>query len=127
MRNWLIRGLPALMALSFVAGAQPARAQSQDIGRKIESQYGVVGTDTREGQRLNDQLDRVVGRILGAVNAERDREFRLRSAKILGGRASKTDQVVNAFALPDGRIYVTLGLMRMIESSPRSDDELAFV
>lgn len=128
MRNGILRGLPALMALSFVVAAQPVRAQSQDIGRQMESQYGVVDSDTREGRRLNDQLDRVVERIVGAVNKERrNRDFQLRSARILGGRSSKTDQVINAFALPDGRIYVTLGLMRMIENSPRSDDELAFV
>jgi len=35
--------------------------------------------------------------------------------------------VVNAFALPDGRIYVMLGLARLLQDSPRSDDELAFV
>lgn len=128
MWNWMSRGLPALMALSFVVAAQPVRAQSQDVGRQMESQYGVLGTSTREGSQLNAQLDRVVNRIVGAINDEpRDHDFRLRSAKILGGRSSKGDQVVNAFALPDGRIYVMLGLMRMIEDSPHSDDELAFV
>jgi predicted Zn-dependent protease len=35
--------------------------------------------------------------------------------------------VVNAFALPDGRIYVTLGLMRLIQNDPDREDELAFV
>jgi len=125
---WL-RCLPMVMGLSLVTTAAPAvQAQRQDIGQQIEREYGVVGTDTREGQRLNAQLDEVVERTLRAVNATGDGgDFRLRSAKILGGRSAKNDQVVNAFALPDGRIYVTLGLLRAIQNSPHADDELAFV
>ena len=74
------------------------------------------------------QLDEVVDRIIRAVNEDRrTADFRLQSAKLLGGRSEKHDRVVNAFALPDGRIYVTLGLMRLIQNSPRADDELAFV
>jgi len=126
-KSFLMLGMPALAALAFVA-APVAAASRDDVGRQMEQQYGVVGDDTREGQRLNDQLDQVVERIVGAINSgNQDREFHLKSAKILGGRDKKTDQVVNAFALPDGRIYVTLGLLRTIENSPRMDDELAFV
>jgi predicted Zn-dependent protease len=119
------------MGLSLVATTAPAvdaQRQGQDIGQQIEREYGVVESDTREGQRLNAQLDDVVERTLRGVNATGDGgNFRLRSAKILGGRSAKNDQVVNAFALPDGRIYVTLGLLRAIQNSPRPDDELAFV
>jgi len=121
-----LRGLPLVMALSLAVTAAPARAE--DTVQQLERQYGIVGRDTSEGQRLNDQLDRVVTRIVAGVNQERGRsDFRLRSAKILGGRSEKGDKVVNAFALPDGRIYVMLGLMRLIQNDPRADDELAFV
>lgn len=121
--------LAAVTALAFAAGANPAAAQrEEDIGRKIEREYGVVGTDSRDGRRYNAMLDDVVERMSQAVNAESGRgDFRLKSAKLLGGRDQKHDEVVNAFALPDGRIYVTLGLMRMIEGSPTMEDELAFV
>lgn len=119
---WL-RCLPGMLALSFVMGAAPAQAQSQDIGQTMEREYGVVSD-----RQLNEDLDGVVSRIVRAVNSDREyRNFQLRSAKILGGRSSKYDKVINAFALPDGRIYVTLGLLRMLENSQRPDDELAFV
>src|SRR5205085_1469343 len=49
------------------------------------------------------------------------------SAKLLGGRSDKHDKVINAFALPDGRIYVTLGLIRAIGNSSEPEDELGFV
>jgi predicted Zn-dependent protease len=35
--------------------------------------------------------------------------------------------VVNAFALPDGRIYVTYGLARLVQEAADPDAELAFV
>jgi predicted Zn-dependent protease len=118
------RWLPAALALSFVAA--PAASAAEDIGQQIEREYGVVGTDTREGRRLNEQMDRVVDKIVDAVD-DTYPKFKLKSAKLLGGKAEKTDKVINAFALPDGRIYVTLGLMRILEGSPTADDELAFV
>lgn len=125
----LARCLPLLLGLSLVGG--PAAAQrGEDIGRAMEREYGVVDSDSRDGRRLNQQLDEVVERITGALNNNNRRrggDFRVQSAKILGGRSEKHDGVVNAFALPDGRIYVTMGLMRMLEKSPRPDDELAFV
>lgn len=128
MKNWL-RMIPAVMALSFTVGAAPAaQAQSQDIGQQMEREYGVVSASSREGRQLNAMLDSSVERIVGALNSDRRyRDFRLRSAKILGGRSEKHDKVINAFALPDGRIYVTLGLLRALENSNRPEDELAFV
>jgi predicted Zn-dependent protease len=87
----------------------------------MESEYGVLGRDTEEGQKLNDQLDRVTRQITDAVG------FSLKSATLLGGRSKKTDDVLNAFALPDGRIYVTLGLMRAVQGGSQSDAELAFI
>lgn len=121
--------MAAVSALAFVGGERPAAAQRQeDVGRQIEREYGVVGDNTRDGRRYNALLDDVVARITQAVNAESHKgDFRLQSAKLLGGRDAKHDEVVNAFALPDGRIYVTLGLMRMIDGSPTMEDELAFV
>jgi len=116
--------LPAAIAATLLTPA--AAPAAEDIGQQIEREYGVVGRDTREGRELNDQLDRVVDRIVDAIDDDYPK-FKLRSAKLLGGKAEKTDKVINAFALPDGRIYVTLGLMRILQSSGYADDELAFV
>jgi predicted Zn-dependent protease len=127
---WL-GALPFLLGVGLVAPTvQPvaAQTQSQDIGRQMEAEYGVLGDTSREGRTLNDMLERTVERIVDGVNAQRNKgEFQLRSAKILGGRDAKHDQVVNAFALPDGRIYVTLGLLRLLKDSQYPEDELAFV
>ena len=107
-KSFLRRGLPLLLGLSFFVAAPPARAE--DEARQMETQYGVLSRDTYEGQKFNDQLDRVVPRIVAAVQQNNpDTKFRLASAKILGGRTEKGDKVVNAFALPDGHIYVTVG------------------
>lgn len=120
------------LGLALVGAPVSVQAQSRDVGRQMEQDYGVLGRDTAEGRRYNSQMDEVVERIVAGVNRTRRREsdgkqFQLKSAKILGGRSDKHDQVINAFALPDGRIYVTLGLLRAIRDSARSDDELAFV
>jgi len=112
----------------LIPTAAPAAAQSQDIGRQMEAEYGVLGRTGREGREYNDMLDRTVERIVRGVNAQkRDKKFQLKSATILGGRDQKHDEVVNAFALPDGRIYVTLGLLRLLDQSTYPEDELAFV
>jgi len=125
-RLLLLRGLPVILGLALVAAPAAVRAQG-DEATQIEQQMGVVGSETREGRRLNRQLDEIVDRIVRAVNERRDGNFQLRSAKILGGRTEKYDKMVNAFAMPDGRIYVTLGLMRLVQESPYADDEIAFV
>lgn len=129
MKLDLFRGAPLLLVFSLLAISVPASAaREQDAGRQIEQEYGIVSRATPEGRRLNDQMDRVVERIVSAVNATSGKgNFRLRSAKLLGGRSEKGDKVINAFALPDGRIYVMLGLARLVQDSPRADDELAFV
>ena len=122
------RWLPAALALGLVAAAAPAARAADDIGRQYEQEYGIVDRNSSEGRRLNDQLDRVVRRVVGAINDQPGRAgFRLRSARLLGGRDAKHDKVINAFALPDGRIYVMLGLMRALENAADADDELAFV
>jgi predicted Zn-dependent protease len=73
-------------------------------------------------------LDRTVERIVQGVNSQKHASnFKFRGAKILGGRDAKHDQVVNAFALPDGRIYVTYGLLKLLRDSQYPEDELAFV
>lgn len=121
--------LPLLLAGVLCCTPLPAHAeQAADPGAQIEKQFGVVGRNTAEGRALNDQLNSVVQRIVQAVNAGREGEgFQLCSALILGGKNDKQDRTVNAFALPDGRIYVTLGLMRLLQSSPGREAELAFV
>jgi len=127
-KGWTLRCLPLVMALSFVTAAAPAARAAEDVGQQMEREYGVVTDNSGEGAHLNEQLDRVVRRITGAINEDsRYGNFRLRSATLLGGRSAKGDKVVNAFALPDGRIYVTLGLMRALQDSRQADDELAFV
>lgn len=117
----------------LVAGT--AAAGGQDVGRQMEREFGIVDRSTAEGRRVNDLLDSSVERIVAAVNEELRKEkrdgkpasFQLKSARILGGRTEKNDKVVNAFALPDGRIYVTLGLFRAIDDSAHQEDELSFV
>lgn len=133
-RNGKVRAsrfMMALLAVTFFAPATMVRAQSsnQDIGRQMEKEYGVVGTDTREGQEVNALMDRTVERILDGVNKNKKKKkaFQLKSAKILGGASAKHDKIINAFALPDGRIYVTLGLIRALENSSMPEDELGFV
>ena len=125
------RTMAALLAVTCLAPATMAHAQSrsQDIGRQMEQEYGVVGTDTREGREVNALLDRTVERILDGVNKNKKKKkaFQLKSAKILGGASAKHDKIINAFALPDGRIYVTLGLIRALENSSMPEDELGFV
>jgi predicted Zn-dependent protease len=110
----------ALWAERGEAGTRWA-APATDEGSQIEREYGVVGRNTVEGRRLNEQLERVTARITGAAG------YRLRSAKLLGGADAQRDKVVNAFALPDGRIYVTLGLARAVQQAADPDGELAFV
>lgn len=109
------------LALAIVAIALVPVPLRADEAHELEREFGVLGRDTAEGRQFNDQLDRVVARMTAATG------FRLKSAKILGGRSEGHDKVVNAFALPDGRIYVTLGLLRAIADAPHADAELAFV
>jgi predicted Zn-dependent protease len=128
MKTFWQRCLPVALAAAFVgAPAMPVSAQT-DIGQQMEQQYGVMSDGTSEGRRYNAMLDSAVTKIVRAVNSDKEySSFKLRSAKLLGGKSEKNDKVINAFALPDGRIYVTLGLMRILESSQRPEDELAFV
>lgn len=127
MRPWISRWFVAV-TLALVAGTPAVAQSSRDVGREMEREYGILGRGTREGAALNERLDRVVERIVPAVNElPGGSSFRLRSATILGGRNEKTDRVVNAFALPDGRIYVTLGLLRALNDSDDPEAELAFV
>lgn len=128
---WKQLTIAATLGLGLVAAPVSVNAQSQDIGRQMEQEYGVLGTNSSEGRRYNQMMDEVVDRIVAGVNRTRRNEggkqFQLRSALILGGRSEKHNQIVNAFALPDGRIYVTLGLLRAVQNSSRPEDELAFV
>jgi predicted Zn-dependent protease len=109
----------AVVGLLMLALAAPVWAA--DIGREMEREYGVVGRDTEEGARLNDELDRIVKRMTDAIG------FQVKSARLLGGRSAKRNKVINAFALPDGRIYVTLGLMRAAHEGKHPEEAIAFV
>jgi predicted Zn-dependent protease len=121
MRRQIMRGAVGIAALAALLSAGPGFGETQDVGRAMEKEYGVVSRETPEGRRLNEQLQRVTGRITSAAG------YKLHSATLLGGKDAKHDKVVNAFALPDGRIYVTLGLARTLEKAPDPDAELAFV
>jgi predicted Zn-dependent protease len=107
------------LVLAFMALVAPVRAA--DVGRDMEREYGVVSTGTEEGARLNANLNEVVRRVTNAI------DFKVRSATLVGGRSAKRDKVINAFALPDGRIYMTLGLMREAMKGRYPDADLAFV
>lgn len=129
MMNRLARPFAALAtAAALLFAVQAPAAAAEDVGSQMERAYGVIGTESREGRRLNDQLDRVVSRIVGAINQrQKVRDFRVTSAKILGGASRERDRDINAFALPDGRIYVTYGLISAVQNSAMPEDELAFV
>jgi predicted Zn-dependent protease len=116
MRMWRVRLAVALALWALVAPVGAA-----DIGREMEREYGVVSRDTEEGVRLNARLDRIVGRVTDALG------FKVKRATLLGGRSAKKDKVINAFALPDGRIYVLVGLLRAVEPVAHPDAALAFV
>jgi metalloendopeptidase OMA1, mitochondrial len=128
MRRQITLRLIRVAAVAALAGATAAPAalaqgsgEAKDVGRAMEKEYGVVGRGTPEGRRLYDELERVTTRITSAAG------FNLKSATLLGGADAKHDNVINAFALPDGRIYVTLGLARAVQKAPDPDAELAFV
>src|SRR5689334_3691330 len=112
-----IGAIAGALALALVAapraGAQGGR--EADEGRAMEREYGVIGRRTEEGRSLNEQLERVTSRVTSALG------YRLKSAILLGGADEKHDKVINAFALPDGRIYVTLGLARAVRKSADPD------
>jgi len=117
----------ALCALTLVLTPTPSRAAT-DIGKDMENQYGVIDSSTQSGKALNELLTEIVGKVVQGVNKDHGTTgFQLKSATILGGKSEKNDKIVNAFALPDGRIYVTLGLLRAIQDEPLRKDGLAFV
>jgi predicted Zn-dependent protease len=113
--------LKGWVAGMLLAAALVGPAGAADIGREMEREYGVVSRSTEEGARLNARLDRIVGRVTDALG------FKVKSATLLGGRSAEKDKVINAFALPDGRIYVLLGLMKATDPVPHPDAALAFV
>jgi Zn-dependent protease with chaperone function len=108
-----------LWLCGFALFAPPA--QAQDIGQLLEKRYGVITSDTEEGRTANQALERVVSRISAAVGAE------VKSAKILGGKDKELDKEINAVALPDGRIYVMIGLWNSIKEDSDAEAKLAFV
>lgn len=109
-----------VIALLLLPLIPSARAQG-DIGVELERHYGVVGRDTEERRKMNDDLDRIVDRMSAALG------YRPRSAKILGGRDPKRDAEINAMALPDGRIYVLVGLITAAQKTSDPEASVAFV
>src|SRR5262245_6857806 len=116
MRSMRQRLLVVVLLLALAAPVWAA-----DIGRQMEQEYGVVSRNTEEGKRLNEQLDSIVKRMTDAIG------FNVKSHTLLGGRDAKRDQVINAFALPDGRIYVTLGIMRAAQEGKHPEAAIGFV
>ena len=97
---------------------QPDKTSSKDTGdnskiaRKIEEKYGLV-TD----EKINARVEKVSSRLLSALN-----ENEKIKDKILIFKALKNDEI-NAFALPDGHIYLFKGLIDIA----KTDDQLASV
>ncbi len=96
-------------------------ARADDVGAQVEKAYGVVGNDTAERRDMNAMLDRIVARMSDAVG------FTPKSAILLGGKDPKKDEEINAFALPDGRIYVLVGLLTAARKTPDPEASVAFV
>ena len=70
---------------------------------------------------MNDDLDRIVERMSDALG------YRPKSAKILGGKDPRQDREINAMALPDGRIYVLVGLIAAAQRTSDPEASVAFV
>jgi len=111
----------ALIALSLLLPVTASVQAQQDPGAQLEHQYGVVGRDTDERRKMNDDLDRIVDKMSAAIG------YKPKSAKILGGKDPKQDQEINALALPDGRIYVMAGLMTAAQKTSNPEASAAFV
>jgi Zn-dependent protease with chaperone function len=111
---------PTVLLCLLLLPVLPARAQG-DVGRELERQYGVVGRDTEERRKMNDDLDRIVEKMSAALG------YKPKSAKILGGKDPKQDREINALALPDGRIYVLVGLIAAAQKTSNPEASEAFV
>jgi hypothetical protein len=118
-------GIFILLALSFIAPVHSAIEKSEDKKpsidtasddkeskaiREIEEEFGLC-----KDEALNEKLKRVSDKILSVLTKEEKvREFKF---KVLD------DEMVNAFALPDGHMYFFSGLVKIT----KSDDQLAAV
>jgi predicted Zn-dependent protease len=128
MRGLKLTVLQAAFCAGLVAFAPMGVRAAGDVGKDMESQYGVIDSSTANGKALNDELMEIVSKVVEGVNKDHGTTgFQLKSVTLLGGKSAEKDKVVNAFALPDGRIYVTLGLLQAIQNEPLRRDGLAFV
>ena len=116
-----VNSITLLLSLVLCAVLSSAPCQAQDVGQILEREYGVVGRDTEEGRIANETLDRVVGKLSPVIGAT------LKSAKMLGGKDKERDKEINAVALPDGRVYVMIGLWNAVKEYPDAEARLAFV
>ncbi len=105
------RILPGLLLAVLLA--IPTAALAQDVGAALERQYGLV-TDPA----INARLNRAGTRIAAAVR----RDYPNSRGRTLTFRVLR-NQSLNAVSLPDGRIYVTSGMMQALANRP--EDELA--
>ncbi|MCK9239587.1 MAG: M48 family metallopeptidase [Desulfocurvus sp.] len=123
-----LRALPTALAVLALVAALAACATAPYTGR---SQFILVsaGQEARLGaeaakevlakEKIStdkakiERVRRIGGRIAAASQAEQAWEFHV----------VENDEIVNAFALPGGKVFVYTGLMRLA----RSDDELAAV
>ncbi|MBN1406007.1 MAG: M48 family metalloprotease [Candidatus Omnitrophica bacterium] len=106
MKNSKLFLLPAIL-LSFVLFSAQAYAAS-GVAKKIEDKIGLDDNVT-----LQERVDAIGQKIAGAC----DRKDIIYTFKVL------KDKDINAFALPDGYIYVYRGLV----DKTKKDDEIAAV
>src|SRR4051812_41011062 len=72
---------PAFCAVLLVLAPVSVRAASTDVGREMETQFGVIGSDSAAGKALNDQLMEIVGKVVEGVNQDHGTAgFQLKSA-----------------------------------------------
>jgi predicted Zn-dependent protease len=97
------RHLPALLcAAALVGTAAPARAQSPEEMQQIIQQFGGVYQDPDLQKYVNS-----VGQLIAAASDKPDQKY---SYTVLD------TAIVNAFALPNGSIFVTRGLIDLANS-----------
>jgi predicted Zn-dependent protease len=107
--------LAVVVVIAVAAAIAPQRLARADTGADLERKYGVVSDPA-----LNSRLARVGTIVFWSVR-ENYPDFRRAKTK-LRFKILK-DKDLNAMALPDGRLYVTSGMMEALADRP--DDELA--
>ncbi len=102
-----------LLTAVILAAIMPSLAFA-DEGTDMENKYGISSDSA-----MNARLKKVASKVISAAKERYPQSGKVMRFKILA------DQDLNAFALKDGRIYVTQGMMEALSNRP--DDELAGV